>query len=177
MQVPPEEECFYADAFYYNDNSDCSDQWRNFDDVCWYDANADQDVCDTINAIYYAVESYDGTIPGDECYYSDAFYYSDGSACADQWRAFDDYCWNDENANQDLCDHVNDSYWDATSWLNMRKKTLVLAKAGESAAAASGDSFASGFVKGSLVGAATAALGIFAVKKCTSKQDDGFTRY
>lgn len=59
----------------------------------------------------------------------------------------------------------------------MQKKTLVLAKAGESAAAASSDSFASGFVKGTLVGAATAALGIFAVKKCASKQDDGFTRF
>ena len=108
MQVPPEEHCYYSDAFYYSDGSDCADQWSDFDNACWWDETADQDLCSSVNDVYWAVQDYDGTIPGDECMYYDAYYYNDGSACADQWNAFDQWCWNDEEANEDLCWAVND---------------------------------------------------------------------
>ena len=45
----PGPECYYEDAWHYRDDTDCSQAWRDFDNWCNNDDDADSDYCDRIN--------------------------------------------------------------------------------------------------------------------------------
>ena len=102
--VIPGVECFTIDAWNYRDGGVCSETWRSFDAWCGDDASdADRDLCDTVNGDYsncvnneicessldentlgedtIGEDTIGVSPPGEDCFYKEAFYYEEESAC------------------------------------------------------------------------------------------------
>ena len=97
-------------------------------------------------------------------------YYGIDTECIAQWIAFDDWCWNDPTHDEFKCKQVNQEFAD-----EMARRLLVLL--GESEVVedeSSSFQFAKGLALGA--GVASAVIALMAIRKCSSKNKEDFTR-
>lgn len=169
--------CWYQEVFegrLTDTSNDCSKQWRHHVAYCFPDGLARNDRC---KEIYEAIGNDEWELITPEsatcytvefkCFEPDAYdYYGTDVECIQQWKDFDQWCWNDPNHDEEHCETVNKAYQEEME----RRRRLVLLANEASVEEESSSGFASGF---GIAAGVAAAVGVFlAVSRCSSKNGD-----
>ena len=86
------------EAFFYEDNSGC---WEDWDEYCLPNWDNDEeclavtlDFLDSLGLTNAEADTFDSQvdIPGVECFTHEAWTYNDGGVCSETWRSFDAWC-------------------------------------------------------------------------------------
>ena len=145
----------------------CGEQWIDYIDYCFTDAGIRNERCEDVFSgigegdwVSIMPAGYECYTVEERCFEPDAYdYYGTDVDCIAQWKAFDDWCWNNPNHDDHQCTAVNEAYEE-----EMESRRLLVLLADTTTAAPKGEAgFSTGFGLGA--GLAVAAVAIFAVKK------------